>query len=833
MTRAPPTRHGWRRTIARMLTLLVVLAAIATFPVGWGPRLAERIVRRLDPVNTIPGLVFRIRHISATRIEIGGVALGSEVGAPGLDRLSVRFTPCGLLRRTIDSVVCEGLQARLIVGSNRVTLVGAELLEGLIRRPKRGAAATVWRLGQAAVTDVRVQVVPERDDHGWPDEIAGTLRLRHAGNDTYQLMVRGSVLEIPFWGTGEVRFAARGGELTATLPQMPLTVVREALARFVPHAPQPPLDGVCQLSVRAGFTNAVPESVTVLALTRGPLHLEAGNQSLSLASLVAAVNWQPGPHPWGDLTKVSIEGRLAGLHGLPAAVAAGLEQAQFRIERDPAAGPDDADAVRLCGHLMLPALATLADGLEQRIDLSLAAATNRFRLAVQVPPLAGAVGEGDAAVAWRVAELGLQAEARREPETGTWRVSGAGVVSNACVTHALAHASNVTVRVPFQMHAGAAVPEGTMSVLGAPAIDWRVTRLLGVDVAPPVVLPRGATRSGYLLDETFVFGATGSALQLEARAAVSRAGAVEAGLRCAPVELTARDPLVAAGLERLDLPASVRETLAFSGLVSLDGRVILDPGREPVWQGAVGLEAGHVSVGGAVPGSIEGLRTALHVDGVGPRIQIAPLATTFTNAVLAGLVVHGGSIRWRVGDRELLVEQAELAWCGGQARVYAVRVDLARPDIDLVLYIDRMDAGELIRLIKPLDGTATGHLYGRLPLRIRQGRIQLSEGFLYALPGERGNLRLRNTSFLQSYLERAGLSSAMRKNLADALADLDYDVLRVDLSTTAAREGKLVLKLAGQAAGNRELPPVDLDIRVNGPLEALLNLGLQVNRTAP
>ena len=871
MMRNPPTRHDWRRAITRVLTVLVVIAAIASFPTGWGPRLAERIVRRLDPVNAIPGLGFRFRHVSATRVEIGELALGSEAGAPGLERLTVRFTPRGLLRRTIDSVACEGLQARLIVGSNRGSVVGAEFLEDVLRRPKRGATATVWRLGEAAVTGIRVQVVPERDDPGGPDEIAATLRLRHAGNDTYEFSARGSAMEIPFWGTGEGRLAERGGELTATFPLVPLTVVWEALARFVPHAPQPPLDGVCHLSIRAGVTNAVPESVTVLALTRGPLHIESGNQSLSLADLVAAVHWRPGPHPWGDLTEVSIAGRLAGLHGLPAAVAAGLEQAQFRFERDPAAAPDDADAVRLSGHLMLPGLVPLVDGVENRIDLWLAAATNRFRLAVQVPPLAGAGGEGDATVAWRVAGLGLQAEARRGTESGAWHVAGAGVLSNACVTHALAHASNITVRVPFQSdhrpygvagvgsssrqsavgqnptlsralsqtlskteeEAGTANGRESPFVLGTPEIAWGVARLLGIELAPPVVLPRGTPRPGYLLDETVVLGASGSALQLEARASVSRTGGVEAALRCGPVELTERDPLVAAGLDRLDLPTAIRETLAFSGRVSLDGRVVLEPGREPVWQGAVGLEAGRVSVGGAVPGSVDGLRTDLRVDGVGPRARIAPLATTFTNAVLNGIEVRGGTIHWRGGERELLVEKAELGWCGGQARVYAVRVDLARPDIDLVLYIDRIDAGELIRLIKPLDGTATGHLYGRLPLRIHQGRLQLSEGFLYALPGERGNLRLRDTRFLQDYFERAGLSSAMRKNLADALADLDYDVLRVDLSTTSARAGKLVLKLAGQAAGNRGLPPVDLDIRVNGPLEALLNLGLQVNKSAP
>jgi hypothetical protein len=80
-------------------------------------------------------------------------------------------------------------------------------------------------------------------------------------------------------------------------------------------------------------------------------------------------------------------------------------------------------------------------------------------------------------------------------------------------------------------------------------------------------------------------------------------------------------------------------------------------------------------------------------------------------------------------------------------------------------------------------------------------------------------------------LSRAGLPVVVQKNVADALGDLNYDVLRLDLSSTTAREAKLVMKLAGRAAHDPKLPPVDLDIRVNGPLEALLNFGLQMNNT--
>ncbi len=867
-------RRHIRRLIA-LLALLALLAALLTFPTGWGCRLAERIVRRTGLVQAVPGLAFNFQHISPTRVEFGGVTLGTEAGAPALERLTVRFTPSGLMRHTIGEVECQNLQAQLIVGSNRVTLAGMELLEEALRRPPTSTTNAVpWQIGKATVSDFRVQLIPERDDHGWPDEVAGTLRIRNAGDGTYELALRGGALDIPFWGTGEARLDSRSGELSVTFPQIPFAVVREAMARFAPHVPQPPLDGVCHLSLQTGFTNAAPESATLLALTRGPLHIGAGDIALTLASLVTAVHWQPGPHPWGDFANVTLEGRLAELHGLPTAVGDGLDQAQFSIEHIPAA-PGEADALRFRGYLMLPALAPLADGAECKIGFSLTAATNRLELAVQAPPLAGTAGAGDAAIAWRVGSAEVTAGAHQAAETGEWRITGAAGISDASVTHALAHVSNLTVRVPFlvgcrQRQQGphacgpyrqpAADQPPTLSralsvtlskaeeeeeavaanggeppiILGTPEIAWGVARLLDVELTSPVVLPRDDARPGYLLDETFVFGPTGSVLLLEIDASVSQAGGIEAALRCAPAGLTPRDPLVAAVLARIALPPAVHDTLDFAGRVSLDGRVVLEPGRGPLWHGEAGLDDGRVAVSGKVPGVIEGLRTALRIEGVGPHVRLAPLATSFTNAVLAGLEVPGGILRWRLAQKELLVEEADFDWCGGKARLYAVRLDLTHPDdLDLVLYIDRMDAGELIRLIKPLDGTATGHLYGRLPLRIRKGQVRLSEGFLYSLPGERGNLKLRNTRFLQDYLAKTGLPSGTRKNLVDALADLNYHIFRADLSTSIEREAKLVLKLAGRAAGNRELPPVDLDIRVNGPLEALLNLGLQVNKTAP
>ena len=71
------------------------------------------------------------------------------------------------------------------------------------------------------------------------------------------------------------------------------------------------------------------------------------------------------------------------------------------------------------------------------------------------------------------------------------------------------------------------------------------------------------------------------------------------------------------------------------------------------------------------------------------------------------------------------------------------------------------------------------------------------------------------------------------QRLIEEVADLTYHVLRFDLDAASVREARLVMKLAGKASKDGSLPPVDLDVRVNGPLESLLNFGLQMNSGSP
>ena len=141
-----------------------------------------------------------------------------------------------------------------------------------------------------------------------------------------------------------------------------------------------------------------------------------------------------------------------------------------------------------------------------------------------------------------------------------------------------------------------------------------------------------------------------------------------------------------------------------------------------------------------------------------------------------------------------------------------------------------MQLGEIHDLLRAVTGTGQGRLYGRLPLRYEQGRVRLSDGFLYSLPGEGGRVQIHDTAMVEAALK--SLDPVVRQQVTTALHDLAYSAFRLDLEPPAAPGGDALLKLrlAGKAENRGDLPPVNLDVNLRGPLEALFNMGVRLGR---
>ena len=271
--------------------------------------------------------------------------------------------------------------------------------------------------------------------------------------------------------------------------------------------------------------------------------------------------------------------------------------------------------------------------------------------------------------------------------------------------------------------------------------------------------------------------------------------------------------------------------LLFSGTVSGRAAVAWRQGR---WDGEI--------TGQLRDGQLRWPARKLEVDGLetGPLelIGLAPPRTRM-HQTLRFREIRGGSLVIGPGEvtftlespTRCFMEKIITQFAGGRLNVYAVTLDAAKPDLDVLMYADGLQLGALLAQFKPGAGGANASLYGRIPVRREQGQWRLLEGFLYAAPGQKSTLQLRDTAWLAAALgggEAGGPGGVTAKRVEAALADLALRVFTMELTTEADHRVLMRLHVAGKARQDASLPPVDLTVNVRGDLEPILNLGLKM-----
>jgi hypothetical protein len=158
-----------------------------------------------------------------------------------------------------------------------------------------------------------------------------------------------------------------------------------------------------------------------------------------------------------------------------------------------------------------------------------------------------------------------------------------------------------------------------------------------------------------------------------------------------------------------------------------------------------------------------------------------------------------------------------------------VHLNLKTPRDDFVVYADRIDMGEALMMAFPFKGKIDGVLYGRVPVGIDRGRVKLYPGFLYSLPGQGGKIVLDDSRQMLGLLEQAGIRGDVQAPLSKALSDMDLSAIKMDLAPREAGDETLSIRLTGKSNFKEWPAPVDLSLNLNGPIEQLLNIGLDMS----
>ena len=421
----------------------------------------------------------------------------------------------------------------------------------------------------------------------------------------------------------------------------------------------------------------------------------------------------------------------------------------------------------------------------------------------------------------RVAEAGVSRMAARfkVPEFNRTLVSNAVVELTLGASNGWARAGSLAVLEELQGQVPLvwSLPKG-LSFLPGQSLAWQRLEAQGLKVVP----------DGFSLTNL------DSAVELRfgARVAESKLGVSMQALvpLAAPkqtvIAVTLPDTEIAADDAVAAVVRGKVKDMAFTGRVAADAKIRF-LGAQPHVLGRMRVTDGRVRSGKM---EVEGLAADVPFEsGVFFRTIERP-AVSFIRAKAGNIRLDQGRLSFQLTQQELFVDRMEVGWCKGSLSAYSLHLDLKDPKDDFIVYADRIDLGEALMMVLPFKGKMEGVLYGRFPVGFDKGHVKLSNGFLYSLPDQGGKLRLDDSRQMITLLEKAGIKGDVQVPLSKALSDMDFNTFKMELEPRPDGEGTLRIKVVGKSNDKEWPAPVDLNLNLHGPLEELLNIGLNVSR---
>ncbi len=179
------------------------------------------------------------------------------------------------------------------------------------------------------------------------------------------------------------------------------------------------------------------------------------------------------------------------------------------------------------------------------------------------------------------------------------------------------------------------------------------------------------------------------------------------------------------------------------------------------------------------------------------------------------------------GAKKIVVSRTTLQALGGSVALEPFKYFPDLRELEAVVLVDGISVEEVMALTQDLPAKASGRLNGRFPLRIDEGGIRLGTGWLELKPGVAAEIQFNSGGLLTRGLSASSPGYAVLKKVETGLLKLAISELRLDIRPPNAPPGRsATLHIAGEPRDPGVKAPVTLDLNVNGPLEKLLNMGL-------
>lgn len=179
------------------------------------------------------------------------------------------------------------------------------------------------------------------------------------------------------------------------------------------------------------------------------------------------------------------------------------------------------------------------------------------------------------------------------------------------------------------------------------------------------------------------------------------------------------------------------------------------------------------------------------------------------------------------GPEQIAVSRASLQALGGRFSAEPFNFFPTQDELEAVLLVDGIDMAQVLALVKDAPAKAQGRVDGRLPIRIDAAGLRLGSGWLELKRGVPAEVQFNASGLLTRGVRPSDPRYATLQRVESGLLRLKLTELRLELRPPNAPPGRTAtVRLVGEPVDPGVKAPINLDLNINGPLEQLLNLGL-------
>lgn len=224
-----------------------------------------------------------------------------------------------------------------------------------------------------------------------------------------------------------------------------------------------------------------------------------------------------------------------------------------------------------------------------------------------------------------------------------------------------------------------------------------------------------------------------------------------------------------------------------------------------------------------------GLRVRIPAKGIANTFSLGSIKPSLASVDIGGVHLTNATARVIQDESVWYVPEASAGFADGTLSLYALRFDPRRERAEATIMLDDISANDMLTRLTGFRGSATGRLYGKLPLVVTNGRsVRLGNAYLHTKPGESGTIRMTDAAPVLDNLSVAGVSEETRANLARALENLDYKVLKIGFKRgTELDDALLEIQIEGSSTCRGTTVPVSFSVNIHGDMEQLINTGLR------